>query len=139
MGYDEKLAMRIRGLLVGNEITERKMFGGLAFMHQNRMSCGIVHRDLMVRVPDDEFEAVLRMKYVRPMDFTGRPLKNFVYVSSPGFRTAIALRKWLELGLRFVRQGPKKPARNHRTKPGAKSAERPEQTETGSNGRQSSD
>ena len=115
MGYDEKLAERIRRLLSGNEITERKMFGGLAFMHQTRMSCGIVHDDLMVRVPDDEFEAMLRMKYVRPMDFTGRPLKNFVYVSPPGFRTAIALQKWLELGLRFVREVPKKPGRNQRS------------------------
>jgi hypothetical protein len=144
MGYDEKLAMRIRGLLAGNtDITERKMFGGLSFLYKNRMSCGIVHRDLVVRVPDDQFEAVVHMKYVRPMDFTGRPLKNFVYVSPPGFRTAIALRKWLDLGLRFVGQVPKKPARNHRQNPGANpgaksGAKRAEQAEMGSNRRQSS-
>ncbi len=113
MAYDEKLAARIRRLLCGKtELTERKMFGGLAFLHKNRMSCGIVGTDLVVRVPDDEFEAVMRMKHVRPMDFTGSPLKNFVYVSAPAFRTAPPLRACLEAGERFVRQTTMKRATN---------------------------
>ncbi len=112
MAYDEKLAARIRRLLRGQTyMRERKMFGGLAFLRKNRMSCGIVRGDLVVRVPDDEFEAVMRMKHVRPMEFTGRPLRNFVYVSAPAFRTASTLRSWLERGERFVRQTTMKPAR----------------------------
>lgn len=54
----------------------------------------------MVRVPDDEFDGVLRARHVRPMDFTGRPLRGFVYVSPPGFRTAAALGTWLARGAR---------------------------------------
>lgn len=82
------------------------MFGGLAFMCRNRMCCGIVGNDLMVRVADDEFEAVMRQRHVRPVDFTGKPLKGFVYVPRPGFQTRAALRAWLARGERFVRQTP---------------------------------
>jgi hypothetical protein len=91
MAYDEELANRIRRALAGRrDVTERKMFGGLAFLCQGRMCCGIVGNDLMVRVPLDEFDAALRRRHVRPMDFTGKPLRGFVYVSPPGFRTATA-------------------------------------------------
>ena len=93
MAYDEQLANRIRQAFgVRYDITERKMFGGLAFLCLGRMCCGIVGSDLMVRIPDDEFDAVMRNRYVRPMDFTGKPLRGFVYVSAPGFRTRAALR-----------------------------------------------
>jgi hypothetical protein len=104
MAYDETLAARIRRAFgERRDITERKMFGGLAFLLQGRMCCGIVGRDLMVRVPDDEFDAVMRGPHVRPMDFTGRPLRGFVYVSPRGFRTAAALRSWLSHGERVAR------------------------------------
>src|SRR5260221_5772925 len=99
MAYDERLANRIRQAFgTRNVITERKMFGGLAFLYCGRMCCGIVGRDLMVRIPDDEFDAVMRRRHVRPMDFTGKPLKGFVYVSPPGFRTGAALRPWVSRG-----------------------------------------
>jgi hypothetical protein len=103
MAYDEQLANRIRQAFgTRNDITERKMFGGLAFLYLGRMCCGIVGRDLMVRVPDDEFDAVMRGRHVRPMDFTGRALRGFVYVSPPGFRTLAALRGWLSRGERVA-------------------------------------
>src|SRR5262245_22321678 len=76
------------------------MFGGLAFLYRGRMCCGIVGRDLMLRVPIDTFDAVVRGRHVRPMDFTGKPLGGFVYVSPSGFRTAMALRSWLAHGVR---------------------------------------
>ena len=61
MAYDERLANRIRRALADRQdFTERKMFGGLALLCQGRMCCGIVGKDLMVRVPLDEFDAVLR-------------------------------------------------------------------------------
>lgn len=78
------------------------MFGGLAFLYRGRMCCGIVGNDLMVRIPDDEFNAVMRRRHVRPMDFTGKPLRGFVFVSPPGFRTAAALRTWIARGGRHV-------------------------------------
>jgi hypothetical protein len=75
------------------------------------MCCGIVGRDLMVRVPDAEFDAVVRARHVRPMDFTGRPLRGFVYVSPPGFRTAAALRTWLSRGERVAQEKAPGPAK----------------------------
>lgn len=105
MAYDEQLADRIRKAIRSrNDITERKMFGGLAFLWLGRMCCGVVGRDLMVRIPADEFDAVIRNRQVRPMDFTGKPLKGFVYVSPPGFRTLAALRGWLSRGQRVAEE-----------------------------------
>ncbi len=104
MAYDEQLANRIRQAFgTRSDITERKMFGGLAFLYLGRMCCGIVGRDLMVRIADNEADAVMRGRHVRPMDFTGKSLRGFVYVSSPGFRTLAALRGWLSRGERVAR------------------------------------
>jgi hypothetical protein len=66
------------------------------------MCCGIVGNDLMVRIPDDEFDDVLRNRHARPMDFTGKAFRGFVYVSPSGFRTAMALRAWLAYGERVA-------------------------------------
>jgi len=104
MAYDEHLATRIRRAFGDRrEFSERKMFGGLAFLYEGRMCCGIVGNDLMVRIPIDEFDAALRRRHVRPMDFTGKPLKGFVYVSPPGFATAASLRVWLTRGERAAK------------------------------------
>jgi TfoX/Sxy family transcriptional regulator of competence genes len=124
MAYDEPLANRIRQAFRGrHDITERKMFGGLAFLCRGRMCCGIVGCDLMVRVPDDEFDAVMRGRHVRPMDFTGRPLRGFVYVSAPGFRTAAALRTWLSRGERVAAEKTK-PTKRRSSRPIVSSAGR---------------
>ena len=123
MAYDDALANRIRRMFAARrDIAEREMFGGLAFLLRGRMCCGIVGRDLMVRVADDEFDVLLRGRYVRPMDFTGKPLKGFVYVSPPGFRTTVALRTWLSRGARVAEEkaaGSVKPRSSRRaTSPG---------------------
>jgi len=112
MAYDEKLAQRIRQAFgARRDIAERKMFGGLTFLWGGRMCCGIVGADLMVRVAEDQFDEVVRRPHVRPMDFTGRPMRGFVYVSPPGFRTAAALRTWLSRGERGASQKPAARAR----------------------------
>ena len=112
MAYDERLAQRIRQAFgARRDIAERKMFGGLTFLCGGRMCCGIVGADLMVRVAEDQFDEGVRRPHVRPMDFTGRPLRGFVYVSPPGFRTATALRAWLSLGEGGATQKPARPAR----------------------------
>jgi TfoX/Sxy family transcriptional regulator of competence genes len=105
MAYDEKLADRIRHVFgTRRVVAERKMFGGLAFLCRGRMCCGIVGSDLMVRVLDDEFESIMRECHVRPMDFTGKALRGFVYVAPPGFRTTAALRTWLSRGERVAQE-----------------------------------
>jgi TfoX/Sxy family transcriptional regulator of competence genes len=107
MAYDEPLANRVRHLFEGRRgVVERKMFGGLAFLLQGRMCCGIVGNDLMVRVPLDDYEVLLRRRHVRPMDFTGKPLKGFVYVAPAALRTSSALRRWVARGEGVAKNSP---------------------------------
>jgi TfoX/Sxy family transcriptional regulator of competence genes len=103
VSYDEKLADRIRRALgPRDDIEERKMFGGIAFLRDGRMFCGIAKDDLMVRVGPAGYEAALERPHVRPMDFTGRPMKGYVFVAPEGRRTDAALRAWVELSASFV-------------------------------------
>ena len=103
MAYDEKLAARVRAVLDHRpDVTEKRMFGGLAFLCGGRMCCGITGDDLVVRVVAGELPRLMRNRHVRPMDFTGRPLRGFVYVSGPAYRNAADLRKWIDRALRFV-------------------------------------
>jgi len=74
------------------------------------MCCGIVGSDLMVRVAEEEYDALLRRSHVRPMDFTGKALRGLGYVSAPGFRTAAALRAWVSRGEQVAEQKASKPA-----------------------------
>jgi hypothetical protein len=109
VAYDERLAERVRQALGGrSDLTERKMFGGLAFLRDGRMCCGIVGQDLIVRVVEAEMPAAMQRRHVRPMDFTGKPLRGFVYVSPAGCSTAAALRGWIARGLRFA-ESPEAP------------------------------
>ncbi len=109
MAYDEKLAERIRGKVARRRgIEEKKMFGGVAFLANGNMFCGVSRDDLMVRVGPDAHEAALARKHARPMDITGRPMKGMVFVSAPGVRTSKQLDTWIERGLEFARSLPKK-------------------------------
>jgi len=112
MAYDEKLADRIRQVLAREaRVVEKRMFGGLAFLLNGHMCCGVVGSELMLRVDPDAFAEVLRRPHVRPMDFTGRPLTGFVYVEPEGLRSARALARWVALGITYAKSlPPKKPA-----------------------------
>lgn len=100
--FDEKLALRIQKILEGFDATERKMFGGIAFLDRGHMFCGVAGDDLMVRVGPERYESALAESHARPMTFTGRPMRGLVYVSAEGTRSEAALRKWLERGLQFT-------------------------------------
>jgi len=103
MAYDEKLADRIRQAVGPRpEVTEKKMFGGLAFLHDGKMFVGIVKDDLMVRVGPERYDAALTEAHVRPMDFTGRPMNGYVFVGPGGSRTEKAIRKWVDRGTAFI-------------------------------------
>jgi len=87
MPFDEDLARRVREVVAEDcPVTERRMFGGLAFMVNGRMCCGIVGEDLVVRVGAAMYKQALSQTHARAMDFTGRPMKGFVYVGEPGYR-----------------------------------------------------
>jgi TfoX/Sxy family transcriptional regulator of competence genes len=109
MGYDEKLAQRLRKILgLRSGMTEKKMFGGLAFLFNGHMFCGIINEDLMVRVGPQQYEAALAQPHARPMDFTGRPLNGYVYVAPAGYQRTSALEQWVQRGMAFVATLPPK-------------------------------
>ena len=109
MAYDEELAERIRRALAGRQgVSEKKMFGGIAFMLRGNMCCGIVGDELMVRVGPGRFQEALAEPHARPMDFTGRPMRGMVYVTPEGCRTDEALKRWVEQGLNFAASLPPK-------------------------------
>lgn len=125
MAYDEELATRIRTCLddpLG--VSERKMFGGVAFMVYGNMCVGIVGRDLMVRLGPDEYERALQEPFVRQMDFTGKPLKGFIYVDAEGIETDKQLDAWLARARTFVSTLPPKDEKKAAEKKPAK-AKRP--------------
>jgi len=107
MAYDEALAVRMRKALARRRgITEKKMFGGLAFMLRGNMCVGIVKSDLMVRVGPERFAACLEDPQARPMDFTGRPMRGYVYVD--GTVDDDDLKEWIDLGVAFAKTLPAK-------------------------------
>ena len=103
MAYDEKLANRVRKLLARRQgVAEKKMFGGLCFLHKGNMIGGVLKEDLVLRVGPERYEAALTRPHVRPMDFTGRPLKGFVFVSPGGYRTEKSLSNWMTEAIEYV-------------------------------------
>ncbi len=107
MAFDEKLAQRIGKALEGEAPVEvKKMFGGICVMVAGQMCCGVIGDDLMVRVGPEQYADALEQPHVRPMDFTGRPMKGLIYVSPEGVKSDAALRKWVERGVAFVKSAP---------------------------------
>lgn len=109
MAYDEALAERIRGILAKrDDVTETKMFGGIAFMVRGHMSVGILEDDLMVRVGPDAYGSLVKRPHARPMDFTGRPMKGFLFVSAPALQSYVMLEKWIRHGVDHAETLPAK-------------------------------
>ncbi len=109
MAYDEGLAQRVREILEDQRgISEKKMFGGLAFLLRGNMCCGVVAGELMVRVGPDAYEDALTQRHAREMDFTGRPLKGMVYVSNRGIEDDKDLDGWVTRGVAFAGSLPAK-------------------------------
>ena len=103
MAYNESLADRVRNALGARaDLEEKKMFGGLAFMYKGKMAVGIVKDDLMVRVVASKYEAALEKPHCREMDFTGRPMKGFLFVGPEGFDSDRQLEEWVGLGIEFA-------------------------------------
>ncbi|HMS85050.1 MAG TPA: TfoX/Sxy family protein [Nitrospira sp.] len=96
MAYNERVAERIRKYFTRQKgVEEKRMFGGLCFMLNGHMCCGIEKDRLMVHVLPDRYETLLKKPHARKMDFTGKPLKGFLFISEAGYRTAAGLARWL--------------------------------------------
>ena len=109
MAYDKRLAERVRAVLAGQTgLTERKMFWGWAFMLDKNMCGGVAQDQLMVQLGQNLYQGALIRPHAAPMDFTGRPMKGFVFVAPGGISTQAALREWGDLGVQFCRTLPAK-------------------------------
>jgi TfoX/Sxy family transcriptional regulator of competence genes len=110
--YNEALAEKVRRALTGTrELTEKKMFGGVAFLVDGAMCIGVNRDDLIVRCAKEETEALLAKKGVREFDLSGgRPMKGWLLVGPEATATAAGFRAWLEFA-RLGAQEPKKTAK----------------------------
>lgn len=109
MPFDEQLASRVRGLLQRRRgITEKKMFGGLAFLLHGNMIVGISRQVLIARIGADAYEDALQEEHVREFDFTGRPMRGWVVVDEPGLVHFDAVKDWTDRAYAFVKTLPKK-------------------------------
>lgn len=128
MAYDHELADRIRRVVSGRgEVTEKEMFGGIAFMWLGKMFVGVMKDELMIRVGRDQHEAVLREPHVRVMAFTGRPMRGFLLVGPDAVWDLEAVRRWVDRTLVFVKSelaglAPKATSKARATSPKTPSA-----------------
>ena len=118
MAYDAQLATRVRALLAErDDVTERKMFGGLAFMVGGTMCCGLLDDELMVRVGPELGARALERPFTRVMDFTGRPMTGMLFVTAEGIAADDALAGWVRMALSYAASLPAKtvPPKRRRT------------------------
>lgn len=109
MAYSEHVAQRVRACLSGYpHVREQKMFGGIAFMLAGNMCVGVLGEMLMARVGPEQYGEALLQPHARPMDFTGRSMRGFVYVEPEGFADEADLQAWLARCVRFAESLPPK-------------------------------
>ncbi|TAK20653.1 MAG: TfoX family protein [Chloroflexota bacterium] len=109
MAYDETLATRIRDVLaLDGDVSEMKMFGGIAYLVGGNMGVGIVGEKLMVRVGGDDHDRAMADPHAEPMDFNGRPMRGMIYVRPHGIADDEALRRWVDWGIGYARAQPVK-------------------------------
>jgi TfoX/Sxy family transcriptional regulator of competence genes len=109
MSYDEQLAERVRAAIaLRAAVQEKRLFGGLSFMHRGHLACGITGDELMVRVGPEGYAAALNRAGARPMDFTGRAMKGMVVVNANGIRTKAQLERWVAEAIDHAESLPEK-------------------------------
>jgi TfoX/Sxy family transcriptional regulator of competence genes len=103
MAYNEKLANRTRELicLTHKNVEEKAMFGGLCFMVNEKMCVGVEKERLMVRLSPEIFDEVMEKEGCKPMDFTGKIMKGYVFVDIEALNSKKKLNYWIQLALEF--------------------------------------
>jgi TfoX/Sxy family transcriptional regulator of competence genes len=101
----KELVERIRVALKPWEkhISEKRMFGGYCFLYKGKMCAGETKHRLMIRVLSEHMDKVMALPNVKPMDFTGKPLKEFIFVSEAGYDTDEKLQQWIEYGVEHAK------------------------------------
>ena len=109
MAYDHGLAHRIRERLDDNPgVTDKEMFGGIAFFLDGNMACGVTGDKLMVRVGPERYETALAQPNVNPFDMTGRPMRGWVTIDPVGYESDASLYEWVDQGITFAQTLPPK-------------------------------
>lgn len=109
MAFSEQLAERIRRVLRDrSDVTEKKMFGGVAFMVGGNMACGPQGDSLIVRIGRDAAKAAMAKPHVKPMDFTGKVLSTFATIEAEGIKTEVQLRRWVRMAIAYAESQPPK-------------------------------
>jgi TfoX N-terminal domain len=110
VAFDETLASRVRALLDGRtDVDERRMFGGIAFLVGGNMCCGVNGDDLIARLGRDEGDALLASEPgARPMDFTGRPMRGWLFVGPEATAEDADLERWVRRCEAFAASLPPK-------------------------------
>ncbi len=113
MPYDEALAEKVRRALAGTSgLSEKKMFGGIAFLVDGAMCVGVNREDLILRCEKDETDALLKKKGVREFDLSGgQPMKGWILVGSEATKTPAGFAAWITSAQEQVRRAPKAPAK----------------------------
>jgi len=107
MPYNETLTNRIEKSLLEKEVVfeSKKMFGGMAFMINDKMCVGVLNDQIMLRVVEEHYETLLEENGVNPMNFTGKTMKGFLFIDPEASQTETQLNKWLNYGLEFAEKG----------------------------------
>jgi TfoX/Sxy family transcriptional regulator of competence genes len=107
MAYNEDLALRIAHKLAEFRVnfTEKKMFGGIAFMVNDKMCVGVTKEQMMLRVMDEHYDGLLEENHIHPMQFTGKTMRGFLFIDQEAFETDPALERLINYGLEFGEKG----------------------------------
>ena len=108
MAYDLKLAERIRSQLDGIPVVEKKMFGGIGFLLNGNMACGVNKDNLIVRIDPEKQAALLKKSHAKPFDLTGKPMKGWLLIEAAGVKTERQLNSWVKEGVEFASSLPPK-------------------------------
>ena len=108
MAYDLQLAERIRSQLGNVSFEEKKMFGGMGFLLNGNMACGVNKDNLIVRIDPDKQNALLKKPHAKPFDLTGRPMKGWLVIEADGVKTDKQLSTWVKEGVEFALTLPAK-------------------------------
>lgn len=108
MAYSEKLAERIRSQLNDTSFAEKKMFGGVGFLLNGNMACGVNKDNLIVRIDPEKQNALLKKPHAKPFDLTGKPMKGWLVVEANGVKTDKQLSTWVKEGVEFASTLPPK-------------------------------
>ena len=108
MAYDLKLAERIRSKLDELPFEEKKMFGGVGFLLNGNMACGVNEDNLILRIDPEKQNTLLKKPHAKPFDLTGKPMKGWLVVEADGVKTDKQLSAWVKEGLEFASTLPPK-------------------------------